>query len=145
MDHYAALGVSSDSSPEEIDGQYRVLKRLYQTDDYPGDVERVNQRLREIEAAYAAVSKMAPAAVTRPGGVVTQPTPEPFRFAEGQAAPPVVDYMPPAHPSATNLSGRIPLYIALFLVLAGCLAFAIRHGFEANAAQYAPSVSSPSR
>lgn len=153
MDHYALLGVSSDSSPEEIDGQYRMLKRLYQTDDDPSDVERVNQRLGEIEAAYAALSKMAPAA--RPSVVAPREASEPFRFAEAPIAasasghvpaPPAAgDYMPPAHPSAANLSRRIPAYVLLFVFLAGALVLAIRHGFEAPAARDAASVSSPSR
>jgi hypothetical protein len=153
MDHYAVLGVSSDSSLEEIDGQYRVLKRLYQVDDDSGDVDRVNQRLGEIEAAYAALSKLAPA--VKPAAVVTPETPEPFRFAEAPTAaaasasptapPSAPDYMPPAHPSASNMSRRLPAYVLLFVVLAGMLAFAIRHGFEASAARDQASVSAPSR
>jgi len=143
MDHYALLGVSSDSSPEEIDGQYRVLKRLYQTDDDPGDVERVNQRLREIEAAYAALSKNA----------APRETPEPFRFVEAPstpsanalAQPAAGEYMPPAHSSAINLSRRLPVYVLVIVVLVSALAFAVRHGSEASPARDAASVSSPSR
>ncbi|MBA3303059.1 MAG: J domain-containing protein [Acidimicrobiia bacterium] len=54
-DHYAALGVSSSASPEEIKRAYRRLARELHPDANPGDSSTV-ERFKEVALAYEVLS-----------------------------------------------------------------------------------------
>ena len=148
MDHYAVLGVSSDSSADEIAQQYRMLKRLYQTDD--GESDRATQRMREIDAAYQALSSMD-RKPTKPVTVLPQhvaddhlPAGARVVLSDGKA-PSVVDYMPPVR-STSGMSQRLPVYALIFVLLIGGLVLAIRRGSQVPARTYsADTVAPPSR
>src|SRR3569833_1714868 len=128
MDHYAVLGVSSDSSADEIAQQYRMLKRLYQTDD--GESDRATQRMREIDAAYQALSSMD-RKPTKPVTVLPQhvaddhlPAGARVVLSDGKA-PSEVDYMPPVR-TTSGMSQRLPVFALIFVLLIGCFVLSIR-------------------
>jgi len=55
-DYYEILGVSRDTSPEDIKRAYRRLARKYHPDAYKGDKSEAERRFREIAEAYEVLS-----------------------------------------------------------------------------------------
>lgn len=66
-DPYKVLGVSPDASKEEIKKAYRKLVMQYHPDRNPGD-EEAAQKMREINAAYEALTKPQSAQNSNPYG-----------------------------------------------------------------------------
>jgi hypothetical protein len=59
MDYYSALGISTDSSRDEITAAYRRLVRRWHPDRNPGDRE-ATERFKRIQAAYDALMQGGP-------------------------------------------------------------------------------------
>ncbi len=60
-DPYSILGISKDSSDEEVKEAYRVLARKYHPDNYGDDnplKELANEKMQEINAAYDEIQRM---------------------------------------------------------------------------------------
>jgi curved DNA-binding protein CbpA len=121
MDHYAVLGVRSDSRAEEIDDQFRMLARLYQSN---ADDERTERRLSEIREAYDVLSdpsKRLRYDRRREGSVVATAASEPARSSS--------EFVPEQpKDGAYEMSRRLATYALAVMLLLACLVFAIRHG-----------------
>jgi len=122
MDHYAALGVRPNSPTDEINDQFRILTRLYQSND---DDERTERRLHEIREAYDVLGDPAKRLRydrLRSGAVVEVADPE----------IPATDFMPASEQGDYDLSRRVAIYALAFVLLAACLVFAVRRGFDGS-------------
>ena len=122
MDHYAALGVRPNSPTDEINDQFRMLTRLYQSNE---DDERTERRLREIRDAYDVLSDPAKRLRydrLRSGSVTAVAGPE---IPEAQ-------YVPAPTQGGYDLSRRLAIYALAVVLLVGCLVVAIRRGFDAS-------------
>ena len=70
-DPYAVLGVARDASEEEIKAAYRKLARRYHPDRYANDPEgarAAEEKMKEINEAYDAVTRMRSGASGHTGG-----------------------------------------------------------------------------
>jgi len=122
MDHYAALGVRPNSPTDEINDQFRMLSRLYQSNE---DDERTERRLLEIREAYDVLSdpgKRLRYDRLRSGSVV----------AIAEAEIPAAEFMPAPKQGDYALSRRFAVYAMAFVLLTACLVVAIRRGFETS-------------
>jgi curved DNA-binding protein CbpA len=127
MDHYAALGVRPESGAEEISDQFRMLTRLYQSND---DDVRTERRLLEIREAYDVLSdpsKRLRYDRLRAGSVV----------AVAELEPPGPEFVPQLRRGGYELSRRMGIYVMVFVLLVGCMVVAIRRGLApTNRATY---------
>jgi len=141
MDHYAVLGLSADSSPDEVTEQYRVLKRLYQSTVDTADDDRTVKRLREIDEAYVALSQSSPRSKVIETGDHQAIQAGAFHMAS-PPPPASAEYVPPTRREPLAFSQRVALYALLFVVLVACLVISIRRGFEVTSQSAAsPEVS----
>jgi len=125
MDHYAALGVRPNSQAAEINDQFRMLTRLYQSDV---DDERTERRLFEIRAAYDVLSdpgKRLRYDRIRSGDVIATMAPEPGQTSDEFVPAQVKD-------GAYEISRRIATYALVVMLLLACLVFFIRHGYDSG-------------
>jgi len=70
-DPHDVLGVEPGASPDDIKAAWRALARRHHPDltgDDPASVTRATRRMAEINAAYAALTREAPASGSRRGG-----------------------------------------------------------------------------
>ena len=59
IDHYAVLGVSPAAEDVVIRAAYRALAQRYHPDKWGGDLKVANERMAEINAAFAVLPPSA--------------------------------------------------------------------------------------
>ena len=69
-DPYRVLGVKPDASDDESKRAYRELARKYHPDNYQNNplADLAEEKMKEINQAYDAITKMRSGGGSRPGG-----------------------------------------------------------------------------